>query len=530
MKQKWNVLVDGRGLDEDEIVDEVLKARGIDNPDDFFNPTEDDLIDFDEMKNLDEAYQIISNGINDGWNFVIHADVDCDGCTSAAIMYRYLKHYVDSIPVTINLGKKHGIHSDYNCSVIKDKTILIVVDSINENYDVIYDYASENNFDIKVVVLDHHIIPDNFDSRPVLISSANNYPNPQLSGAGVCLTFCQYFDYMELTDYANELYDLAACGLVADMVDMTVMENRYIVKRGLENLVNPGIKAVVGNYYFDSTAITFSVAPLVNAACRTFNDAVALRLFIEDDADKVKQIVESLKKCKEYQEDVIKEMMPDLIKESEQQINNKVATFIIEPRDDVSVAGLLGNRLCAELQKPVLVLNNCDDMYSGSARGIGINSFIDYAREQNIEFADGHENAFGIGIIKDNLIDIKCGLESALEDVEFVNEKTVDVQLDAEQITKELIDKFKYYSKVTGECFKPLTVCVKGISDATSKPMSGGKHMRMIKDGVNFIKWNSKDDMTGKTFDVVGSLDRAYWGRSWNYNVIIDTINVERME
>ena len=530
MKQKWKVLVDGRNLDEDEIIDAVLKARGIDNPDAFFNPTENDLIDFDEMKNLDEAYQIVSNGINNGWNFVIHGDVDCDGCTSAAIMYRYLKHYTDSIALTINSGKNHGIHSDYKCSVIKDKTVLIIVDSINENYDVVYDYAKNNNLEIKVVILDHHIIPENFDNRPVLVSSANDYPNPQLSGAGVCLTFCQCFDYMELTDYADELYDLTACGMVADMVDMTVIENRYIVKHGLENLVNPGIKAVIGNYQFDSTSISFSIAPLVNAACRTFNNELAMNLFIEDDVDKVYQILEQLRACKAYQDDVVAKMMPEVMKQNDAQINNKVSVFLIEPRKDVSVAGLLGNKLCDVLQKPVLVLNKSDDVLTGSARAVGLKSFIDYTKEQKVEFSSGHENAHGIGIKKENLLAVRVGLEQTLKDVEFINERDVDIQLNTKQITRSLIDKFKYYSKITGECFKPLTVCVKGISGATSKPMSSGKHMRMIKDDVNFIKWNSKDDMTGKTFDIIGTLDSAYWGRRLNFNVIIDSINVEGME
>ena len=65
-------------------------------------------------------------------------------------------------------------------------------------------------------------------------------------------------------------------------------------------------------------------------------------------------------------------------------------------------------------------------------------------------------------------------------------------------------------------------MCIKGVKNAESKPMKNGKHMRMIKDGINFIKWNSKDDLTGKKFDMFGTLDYAFWGKRWQYNLICD--------
>lgn len=527
MKQKWNILTDGRGMDEDEIIDAVLKARGIDNADSFFEPSEDDMIDFDKLHFIHTAYGEIMTGIQNKYRFVIHADVDADGSTSAAIMYRYLKHYTENVTITINKGKKHGINDDYDYSVIKDKTVFIIVDSINQNYDKLYEYIHKNEYDVKVVIFDHHIMPKDFDLRPTLVSSAYKYSNPQLSGAGVCLKFCLYMDFMELTDYTDELFDLAAVGLVADMVDMRIPENRYIVKRGLENLNNPGIKAILGDYTFDSTAISFSIAPLVNAACRTFNNELSVMLFTEDNVDYVYQIVERLRECKKYQDEVGKAMIPELIKQNDGQENNKVSVFIIEPRDDVSVAGLLGNKLCEMLGKPVLVLNNMKDLYSGSARAVGLKSFIDYVSKQEVEFANGHENSFGLGISKENLDNVRQGLEEALSDVEFVSERTIDIQLDSCQIDKSLIDKFKYCSKITGSEYKPITVCVKDIKNAISKPLSGGKHMRMTRDGINYIKWNSTDDLTGKTFDACGTLDSAYWGRSWQNNLIVDAINVK---
>ncbi len=112
--------------------------------------------------------------------------------------------------------------------------------------------------------LDHHAIKREipYDTYTILISSQRDYDNSQLSGAGVVWKFCKYLDEQFLTDYADELVDLAACGLVGDMMDMTVMENRYIVSKGLEKIYNPAVKKIVGGFEFNSTAIAFSIAQL----------------------------------------------------------------------------------------------------------------------------------------------------------------------------------------------------------------------------------------------------------------------------
>ena len=43
-KTNYNILNDCRGMYEDEIFDTILEQRGIQNVDDFLNPTEDNLL------------------------------------------------------------------------------------------------------------------------------------------------------------------------------------------------------------------------------------------------------------------------------------------------------------------------------------------------------------------------------------------------------------------------------------------------------------------------------------------------------
>ena len=148
-------------------------------------------------------------------------------------------------------------------------------------------------------------------------------------------------DKQFLTDYADELVDLAACGLVGDMMDMTVMENRYIVSKGLEKIYNPAVKKIVGGFEFNSTAIAFSVAPIVNAANRMGENETAMNAFLEDNNKQVLAYVKALKKCKEEQNQEVERLLPNVYEQCEKQKDQKVITVYIDTQ--YGIAGLLGN-------------------------------------------------------------------------------------------------------------------------------------------------------------------------------------------
>ena len=312
--------IDGREFaDNTDIIDVIMQERGIDDLAEFLNPTADALIPYEKLKNIDKAWYKLSVALDNGKSVLVIADTDTDGCTSGAIMYRFLKQFTDNVKLTINEGKEHGIE-DFDMSIC-DADLVIIVDSIDKAED--YDKFTVQSKD--VIVLDHHIPPSPIEEYDniTLVSSANNYPNPELSGAGVVWKFCKYCDDQWLTDYADDLIDLAATGIIADMCDMSVSENRYICNTGLKNLQNTGIKTVVGSYAFDSQSVSFSIAPLINACQRMMQNKVALQLFITDLPDKAKIIVDKMKEIKEQQNELVEKLMPELVKSAQSQLNNK---------------------------------------------------------------------------------------------------------------------------------------------------------------------------------------------------------------
>ena len=517
MKKIWNIQADCRGLDNSEIISTIFNNRGIDDIDNFLRPNKSGLIPFEKLHNIDKAFDIVSDGIDNNNSFLIFADVDVDGCTSGAIMYRYLYNFTNNINITINQGKEHGVkgYDIKNCNA----DIIIIVDSINENEC----YQKFINAGKKVIVLDHHIVPNNFRTDVVLVSSANNYENPELSGAGVVWKFCKYCDYMTLNDYADNLVDLTTCGLIADMVNVTTPENRYICSEGFKNIHNKGIQKINGSYKFDSQSVSFGIAPLINAAQRMNLNEKALKLFLTDDEDEIKKIIKTLKNAKEEQNEIVFSLMKDITEQAENQIDNKVMFFVIDT--DASISGLIGNKLISIYQRPIIVLKETDEGYAGSARGFGIDDFKFVVDSTELAWTGGHENAFGISIDSGNFRPFKTEINEILADFEFEVKQEADVQLDLLQITNELIDSFKTINLISGTGFKPLTVMVSDIVNYKVGNMSGGKHLKIVTDDITLIKWNFNgdwDEFNGRPISVIGGLNSSFFGRTFTKQVIID--------
>ena len=518
-------------MDQVEIIDALLESRNIKDYKSFMDPTEDALIPFEQMNNIDDGCQIVLNTIDRGGRFIVHFDVDTDGTTAGSIMTRYLLNYTDNIRTITNIGKEHGVEN-FDLSLLDEDTTLIVVDSLNNDPDV---YRSILATGAQLIVLDHHIIEQKLIDAHLpfcLISSADNYPNPALSGAGVVFKFCKYIDAVMWNDYADDLWDLACAGIIADMCDVSEQsqENRYICYMGINNQKNLAISKINGSFGFDAKAVSFGIAPLVNAACRMNENEKAMRLFLSDDVKEVNALIKDLKKCKEQQNEFVMSQMENILEQGEAQKNQKCMYFFIDA--DAEVAGLIGNKLLEMYQRPLFVLRDSDKDYCGSMRAIGVENFAKIVNDTGIGQCMGHELAAGAFIPTDRFEEFKNKIEDALKDVEFRQTIDVDIRLDADQITDTLIKEIKNINKISGSGFAPITVMVGEVSDYTIGDMSNGKHLKVMTPNVTFIKWNFNGwddlwDLDDKEFYGIGQLDSGFFGRTYYRQVILNDFKFE---
>lgn len=548
MKKKWVVKNDCRGMDTGEIIDTILADRGVENVMALLYPSDDCLVPFEKMKNIDRAAKIISKNIENDGSFFVHFDTDTDGVSAGSIAVRWLRNHTDRISYGINQGKEHGI-ANLDLELLKDVDVLWIVDSIETK---MFPYERVLEAGVKqIIITDHHLISKSMQKQMertgqiTLVSSAVDYPNPALSGSATTWKLCAYMDWLELDDYSDDLVDLASTGLIADMVDVGVesTENRYICYKGFCNQVNPALKKINGSYEFNSQAISFGIAPLINAANRLSENERAVELFLSEGSKEITRLVNDLKSCKEYQNLEIADLMPILEEQAESQIDKKVMFFFVETNAEVK--GLIGNKLLEKYQRPVIVLSNRIEIdeetgevtkheYFGSSRAVGITDFKKYVDNTGMVGSGGHENAFGLWFDAEVLGDFQNALEDALKDIAFVQETTVDIQINQEQITDDLIKQLKMLNRISGQGWPQISVMVSGITDYEVGQMSNGKHLKLIADDgkLLYIKWNFSGDR--EQFDgpvsAIGTLDSGFFGRTYYRQLIMNDFLIDSLE
>ena len=525
MIKRLSAKIDGREMEDDlEIIDAILDSRGIEDVESFLRPTEDDLVPFEKMKGLNEAYQMIDDAITMGDKFLILADVDQDGCGSNAIITRYLRKCGADVKCVINDGKKHGAE-DFDLSLLDNVGVMIIVDSLNNDPSV---YKRILDTGVRLCVFDHHIVSQelldaNLDF--VLVTSAKDYPNEQLSGAGVCLKFVLYMDEMNLTDYASDLWVYAAIGLISDMSDMSIPENRYISYRGLAQFSNPVVQKMVGNYMFDSTSVSFSIAPLINSAMRMHENEKAMNVFLTDDLDEIDELVKDLKNCREEQNKVVADLLDELLEQGESQLDRKCMFFILENELEAEITGLVANRLLAEFQRPLFVLRLKDGQYAGSMRAVGVDDFLTIANGTGRCLCQGHPNAAGAFIDEEDFELFKRDIEECLRYYEFSIEIEADIELEPYQITENLVKQLTALNRISGTGFPAVKVLIRTDNYEVST-FSTKKHLKIIDEsGLLIVKWNTNEWQTmknDKELVAVGTLSVPRYGKTQYLQLTID--------
>ena len=385
-------------------------------------------------------------------------DADCDGFTSSALLYNYL---YDVFPTWVAAhlhsllhdSKQHGL-SDHiqfleEGRLASGKPFLILIPDAGSNDTE--ECKKLNELNCSIIVLDHHICDRENPYAFVINNQNSNYPNKELSGVGVTWQFCRYLDELLGQNYADNYLDLVAVGNTADMMSLTSFETKHLIQEGLkeDNIHNPFISYMIDkNRYSIGDQVTpngvaFYIAPFINAIVRSGTESEKNLIFCAmlkthafvklnstkrghkpgDTESLVEQAIRVAINVKARQtkaQDAGIELLEKLI-DARGLLAHKVLLFLLEPGQiDKNIAGLVANKLMAKYQRPCCILTKTkisdnapwEDphyliSYQGSARGcdaVGVTEFKDICEATSvIEYATGHQGAFGLGILEENL-------------------------------------------------------------------------------------------------------------------------------
>ena len=538
-------------------LENLLRERGVEDVKEYIKPTQNYLNDPAKLDNIEKGAELYLNVIKHNGNILIVVDSDCDGFTSATIIYQYTKKIAPEIKISYLLheGKQHGLQDHIDTILDKGDSydLIILPDSSSNDYKY---HEQLKDIRIPALVLDHHLTDVEISDNAVVINNqlSTNYPNKELTGAGVTYQFCRYIDNLLKVDYADYFMDLAAWGIIGDMGSVLEMENRYIIEKGLSNIHNFFFQTLIDKQSYsmndkvNSTTVAFYIVPLINAMIRVGTMEEKERLFgaFIDGTKKVSSnkrgakgteellAVESARECTnaKNRQNKIKDNAVDSLEAKIYKlglIDNKVLFVRLDDDDDFpsELNGLVAMQLSAKFKKPTIVARlNEEGFIRGSARGLNESELSDFKTfltdSGYFEYALGHANAFGCSINNKYLSDFHNYANDKLKDIDF-GENVYDVNFISSANNKELekiVNDLGSYPQLWGQHNPEPLIYIKDINLTPNDIQIIGKNkdtVKFEKFGITYIQFHAKqliEDLSNLNdikMEIVGKANINEW-------------------
>lgn len=553
-------------------VEQVLVNRGIpyDQINHYLNTTDNDILDPRLIPHLDEGAKMLIRHISQNDKVLIQVDSDCDGYTSAALLINYLyclfpSFVNNNISYRVHMGKQHGIIPD---TIPEDVKLVIAPDSSSNDYEA-HEYLNLSGVD--VLVIDHHEADHISKYACVINNQLCDYPTKSLSGVAMVWKFCCYIDMLLKTDHAQKFLDLVALGLVADMMDVRDFETRRLIDKGLQQIRNPYFRGAIDKDQFHFTneitpiGVAFYIAPLINATTRVGTQEEKLMLFESMLDFRGYELVPSTKRgCKGQAETRVEQACRNCtnIKSRQTKIRDnsleKIEQIIVNQNllsnkilivqlDDLitdrNLTGLIANQLMSEYQRPVLILNRIENedgtiTWEGSGRGYDKSRLKDFRgfleNNKYVIYAEGHANAFGVGIKDEDISAFIASTNSALDGFDFTPIYNVDFIYKSDELTPDEVIDIAGMKSLWGQGVEEAEIAVEGIKvhKDNIRILSPDKNPTlkiMLPNGINFMKFRSSEEEYDKlyselgyvTINIVGECERNIWNNKISPQVMI---------
>lgn len=557
--------------DKDNVIETVLLNRGIENPQEYLNLTENCCNDYNSLNNINEAVECFNKHFEMKNDIAILVDCDPDGYTSAALIYKYIKDLDEDYPVYYIIhdnNKAHGLAKmDSGDFELPEDTKLFIIPDAGTNDVEQLNTLIENGIDC--ICLDHHEKESSdIECKAIIVNNqiSDDYTCKSFSGVGIAYEFTKALDDYYVCDLANKYLDLVAFGNVSDVMDIRNAQTRYYIEQGMKNINNKFLQAIAKAQEFSTKGevnihnISWYWTPICNSIIRigSLEDRDLLfRAFIETDEvfpykkrgstefvdeDIYTRAARLCKNTKSKQD----KMRDKLCEELKEQVNQEDKVAILVANDaDSGIVGLSTMRLAEWANKPCIVLREHEEgVLGGSARNFNNSPIKDFKEVVSsvglFNFAQGHGNAFGCEINKDKLEEAREALNKILEDYHYDDTIYCDFVLDSEDIDYWFVKTIEDSKWIYGTGIEEPTVAVENITVTAEDCMVMGQNLDAIAfmyNGIKYCKFKCKEDDelldfasgTGDeeiTLNLVGKCSMNTYGGSTTAQFIIDDYEI----
>lgn len=357
----------------------------------------------------------------EGKHIVVYGDYDADGILSAYLCEKLLLSLnaasVDTyLPTRIDDGYGLNKESVENfLALCKKKYYMLVALDCGTSSKLQIERIKEKLGNIKVIVIDHHIVDENNFS-----SNADYVVNPRLNNATqYCTGGLVYQLARQCSKTSNAINHIkylpyAAISTITDVCTL-VGSNRVIVKNGLDALKmcqDPGICSLFKVAEIDKTKcctedISYSIGPMINASGRIRIAAKAFQLLRKQNEKEAMDLATLLKNLNEQRKKIQKCITEEAMIMFEAQKGEKNSALLYEEKWNPGIVGIVASKITDKYKIPAICFGSSKGAIKGSARSVGrinIKEVMDMCPDLFVKYG-GHEMAAGATLSPEHLHD-----------------------------------------------------------------------------------------------------------------------------
>lgn len=541
MNKKWQVYeVNEEQVEQiskenniNKLIATILSNKGLANKEDinkFLKPARGDFHNPYNMPDMEKAVERIIKAKEAGEKVIIYGDYDVDGITSITV----LKSFLHDIGIEAAYYIPNRLNEGYGLNIpavekiaSQGYNLMITVDC---GISCIEEVKRANELGMEVIVTDHHEVGDVLPEAIAVVDCKrkdNKYECRDLAGVGVAFKLSQALSIrlgLDEKEYLKYL-DIVCIGTISDIVPL-VDENRVISKLGLmlvnqtKNMGLKGILAASGYKNIDSTAVSFGVAPRLNACGRMGHADEALKLFLSKNLNEVQELTTLLNNYNKTRQDIEKAIYEDALAQIEQKSLDKNRAIVVSGSNwHHGVIGIVSSKITEMYFKPSILLCLEDGIAKGSGRSIpGFDLYDALTKCQDtLGRFGGHAMAVGLTLKQEDIEKFAQKFENIAEEQhieEIIPVIKIDAKVNLSEINKQMVESLEMLEPF-GEANKKPIFLFKNLKVDSIRALSEGKHLRLtVRDNnviVNAIGFNmgalADDYRIGDKIDVVGTLE-----------------------
>ena len=455
------------------------------------------------------AVERLARAVERGERIAVYGDFDADGVTSAAILTKGLRDLgVTVMPyIPDRVAEGHGLNEGAVRLLAESGVDLIITADcgITDADEV----ALAAELGVDTIVTDHH-------SPPARLPDAAAVVNPKLPGqpavyrelasCGVAYKLIEALYEHAGKTVGESLSGLAALGTIADMAPLTG-GNRALVRQGIAALngaCDAGIKALIEVSRIragrvDAEAVSFSLAPRINAPGRMGHAEDGYKLLTAESADEAAALAKTLD-AKNLERRTVTAAIVDRVLERRAAFESSPIIILGDADFPPGVVGLAAGRLTDQYYRPAIVCTTGPEETRGSCRSIPEFDMIEALRRVDGEAGGillrygGHAQAAGFTVAADRFAELTERLTvvaaEELRGVELAPRLEIDAEVPLDRIDGATIKTLRRMEPY-GQGNPPPTFLARGVEALDARPLgASGDHLR-LKIRAGRVTWSA---------------------------------------